>query len=83
MILYPTTSDIRGTKMKVDVYTKIILTIIAACLVFIVIRDIHYTSEAQAQTSTYLGKPVMNVQIVGINEASHLQWEPIKVQVVK
>ena len=35
--------------MKVDLYTRTMLTIIAACLVAIVARDLPLVGEAQAQ----------------------------------
>ena len=34
--------------MKVDLYTKMALTVIATCLVVICVRDIHFAKEAQA-----------------------------------
>ncbi|MDM1395616.1 hypothetical protein [Myroides odoratimimus] len=36
--------------MKVDLYTKAILTVIAACLVVIVFKDISIVTPAQANT---------------------------------
>ena len=35
--------------MQVDLYTKIVLTVIAACLVAIVVRDVPIVGEANAQ----------------------------------
>lgn len=50
--------------MKTDLYTKILLTIIAISLVIIVLRDVSITPTATAQTNT-LG--VLDVNLVAIN----------------
>ena len=65
--------------MKVDWYTKIILSVIATCLIVIVTRDIQFTPEAHAQVRA---RGVTQVEIVGIEESQRLRWEPIKVQIV-
>lgn len=39
----------------IDLYTKIVLTVIAVCLVYIVTKDVNIVPEAQAKSST-LGK---------------------------
>lgn len=36
--------------MKVDLYTKTILTVIAGCLLYLVARDIPLVKEAHAQS---------------------------------
>jgi len=46
-----------------DLYTKIVLTVIAVCLVYIVTKDIHIIPEAVAQKSSQ----VMDVNIVRID----------------
>ena len=48
---------------KTDAYTKTILTVIAACLIALVFRDIPITSTAHAQSSG----GVVPVDIVAIN----------------
>ena len=35
--------------MKIDLYTKVILTVIALCLIYIVAKDVPFISEAKAQ----------------------------------
>ncbi|MFZ2639788.1 MAG: hypothetical protein WA117_02285 [Verrucomicrobiia bacterium] len=66
--------------MKVDLYTKVILTVIAACLTVIVIRDIEIIPEARAQSGTR--DEVLRVQLVGIRESGSHGWErlPVKKQ---
>lgn len=65
--------------MKTDLYTKAVLTVIAACLVVLVARE-----SAQSVQATFLdrGEPVIKVQIVSIDEAPTLRWESIPVCVV-
>ena len=62
--------------MKTDLYTKIVLTVIAVCLVIMVVGRTNIVSMANAGA----GDPVP-VVIRGIDEASHLRWEAIKVEV--
>jgi len=67
----------------VDRYTRFILTVIAVCLVWIVIRDtpVVATVLAQAGLPTYKGGTV-HVTIRGIDECTSCAWEslPVKVQ---
>jgi hypothetical protein len=49
--------------MKTDTYTKIVLTIIAICLVVIVVEDIPIVEEANAQSA---GGGVVSVDLVSI-----------------
>ena len=44
--------------MKLDLYTKLILTVIAGCLLWICIRDANFSSSAHAQN-------IQQVEIVG------------------
>ena len=53
-----TTKSNRGRKMKIDFYTKLILTIIAICLVHLSIESFSFTKSAQAED-------VVNVRIIG------------------
>ena len=90
--------------MKTDLYTKVLLTIIAFCLVIILIRDIDFLPIANAATTDpNLGQqyglvPVnedgsinvkinqgelIDVRLIGIDEALDLSWDPIPVNVVK
>jgi hypothetical protein len=65
-----------------DRYTKVVLTVIAACLVVIVVRDIPLISNAMAQGGLYRGDTVA-VTIRGIDECSSCNWEAIPVRVVR
>ena len=42
--------------MKVDLFTKCVLTVIAACLVFICARDVALVNSARAQTLDLEGR---------------------------
>ena len=48
--------------MKVDIYTKAVLTVIAGCLVYFVVQDITPIKEAHAQSGG-----VVDVNIVKID----------------
>jgi hypothetical protein len=48
--------------MKIDAYTKIVLTVIAGCLVLMVARDVTLVPTAHAQ----MGASVTDVNIVQI-----------------
>ena len=74
--------------MKVDIYTKIILTVIAMCLTAIVLRDIDIVSEAQAQAQAQaqpresaFREDVIKVQIVGIKKTHQAPWDKLPVEV--
>jgi hypothetical protein len=62
--------------MSNDRYTKIVLTVIAASLVWICARDIDFIESALAQSS----REVINVQIVGIQDLPGLAWEALPVR---
>ena len=47
--------------MKVDFYTKAILTVVACCLLYFVARDISVVQEVHAQSRT-----IMDVNIVQV-----------------
>jgi len=64
--------------MKTDLYTKIVLTVIAICLVIIAIERTNFTSVANAGSDD----PVQ-VVIRGIDRAGGQNWEAIKVEVQK
>lgn len=59
--------------MKIDRYTKVILTIIAACLVILVAQEIELIPKAQA------GDQVMKVEIVDVRNTNF--WDPIPVKI--
>jgi hypothetical protein len=68
--------------MKVDLYTKVLLTVIAACLSYGVLKDLGLVKEAFAA----LQPNTVNVNIVGIagNEisangmAAYDAWLPVR-----
>ena len=49
--------------MKTDLYTKVVLTIIAACLLGLVFRDVPTVTTAYAETAT---EPPIHVIIDGV-----------------
>ena len=57
--------------MKVDLYTKMVLTVIAVCLAVLVIRDMPLIAEVQAED------PVVQVKIVD------MAWSALPVHVTK
>ncbi len=59
--------------MKIDRYTKVILTIIAACLVILVAREIELIPKALA------GDQVLKVEIVDVRNS--FMWDPIPVKI--
>ena len=65
----------------IDRYTKVILTIIAVCLVIVVLRDVPIIQEALAQNALYKGGTIA-VTIRGIDrgECSGCLWEPLPVR---
>jgi hypothetical protein len=63
-------------------YTSFILTVIAVCLVVIVIRDVPIISKAMAQSGLYKGDTVA-VTIRGIDECSSCRWVPLPVKVYR
>lgn len=50
--------------MKIDAYTRIVLTVIAGCLVYFVARDLTLVPDARAQEAGAV-TPVNVVQIAG------------------
>ena len=63
----------------IDRYTKVILTIIAVCLVIVVLRDVPIIQEALAQNALYKGGTIA-VTIRGIDECGSCAWEPLPVR---
>ncbi len=64
--------------MKVDAYTKFILTVIAFCLLADLLRGTSVIPEARAAYDR--GENVMKVQIVSIDESPNLRWEALPVR---
>jgi hypothetical protein len=65
--------------MKIDIFTKAVLSVIAVSLAIIALRDISIVSTAQAQIMDR-GDIVTKVQIVSIDEAPSMAWEPIRIR---
>jgi len=66
--------------MKTDLYTKTILTVIAICLVCLVMQeDLPLSPTANAATVNQTG--VQNVRIVGV-DTSKVKRYPLSVQIV-
>jgi hypothetical protein len=53
--------------MKTDLYTKVVLTIIAACLLGLVLRDVPTVTTAYAETAT---EPPIHVIIDGVQRGA-------------
>jgi hypothetical protein len=63
-----------------DRYTKTVLTVIAACLLWICLRDV---APVPAYAQTDRGREVVKVQLVSIDESPTLLWEALPVRVVR
>ena len=59
-------------RTQVDLYTKVVLTVIAVALIILTIQPYTVSRASSAYD-------VVDVRIRGIDEASNLRWEPIKV----
>ncbi len=62
--------------MKTDLYTKVVLTVIAICLVIIAIGRTNFTSVANAGSDN-----IVPVVIRGIDRAGGQRWGTITVKV--
>ena len=60
--------------MKIDLYTKVILTGIFACLCLIVLRDVRFESRAEAQG---LGG-TQDVRVVGSVDVDVENWSALQ-----
>ena len=65
--------------MKIDLYTKVILTGIFACLCLILLRDVRLEKTAEAGN---LNAKIVDVRIRGIDEGPY-RWEALPVKIVK
>ena len=56
-------------KMKTDLYTKIVLTVIAACLLCLLIKpsDVNLVTEAHAQSAFLQANKPVDVNIISID----------------
>jgi hypothetical protein len=60
------------TKIMIDFYTKLILTIIAFCLIWICLKDIKLFPQLYASNAE-----IVDVRIRGIERGGGSGWEPI------
>jgi hypothetical protein len=67
--------------MKIDLYTKIILTGILACLCLLVLRDVPLENIAEAQGGA--GQQVIPVVITGVSDGPGGKSGPLPVIVVR
>jgi len=65
-----------------DQYSKVVFSVIAVCLVVIVLRYIPFISKAMAQAGLYKGETVA-VTIRGIDECASCRWEALPVKLVR
>ncbi len=63
--------------MKVDMYTKAMLTVIACCLLYFVARDLSVVQDAHAQSRGVV--EVNIVQVAGVRIASY-DALPVKIK---
>ena len=61
--------------MKIDLYTKCVLTVIAICLSFIVLRDVPMLKQAEADQASQAKSNVQDVRIVGIHRHPQQRWD--------
>ncbi len=64
----------------IDAYMKTVLTVIAAMLTVIVVRDVPLVQSALAQGGLYKGGTIA-VTIRGIDECGNCRWEPLPVKI--
>lgn len=76
-------------KIKTDLYTKVVLTVIAVVLTLNFVKDITFVSEAKASAPTSFPAPfstqtdgVIDVNIVQVN-GKQLTTESLKVDVTR
>ena len=62
-----------GKYMKIDTYTKFVLTIIAICLAWICLKDIAVFPALYADEEP----DVVDVRIVGLQRTSWDSWDPV------
>jgi hypothetical protein len=64
------------TKIRIDSYTKIILTIIALCLMWICLRDIKIFPNLYAANSE-----IVDVRIKAVERTPGENWEPFVIEI--
>ncbi len=60
--------------MKIDLYTKVVLTVIAVCLCWFLVRDLSVVQRAEAFEG---GRGIQDVRIVGIKRHPQGAWQPL------
>lgn len=69
--------------MKTDVYTKIVLTVIASCLVYLVAKDMAFVGSAEAQSRSPIEVNIVEVagyKFSGTDISSGYPALPVKVK---
>jgi len=64
-----------STKIAIDFYTKLILTIIAFCLIWICLKDIKLFPKLYASNAE-----IVDVRIKAIERGVGLNWQPIVIE---
>ncbi len=64
------------TKFNMDSYTKIILTIIALCLIWICLRDVKIFPNLYAANSE-----IVDVRIKAVERTPGENWEPLVIEI--
>ena len=67
--------------MQPDLYTKAVLTVIAACLIILASKELQLIPKAYAATDR--SDEVVKVQIVGIRASPFHFWEALPVKIEK
>jgi hypothetical protein len=62
-------------RVSVDIYTKIVLTVIALCLVWLCLTNARSVAPLQAQ-----GPELVDVRIRAIDRQPGSRWDPLTVQ---
>ena len=71
--------------MKTDLYTKVVLTIIALCLIWVCVREVSVSRTAYAQGGQPVsivgikGGLIIPVGIAGIDRYPATPWDPLPV----
>ena len=69
----------QSSTMKIDTYTKLVLSVIAVSLAMIALKDVPVVSTAQAASD----EAVLKVQLVGIKAEHGLGWMNLPVTIIE
>ena len=64
--------------MRLDLYTKFVLTVIAACLVWLCLRDVALVSSVQAAPPQY-GTQDVRITAIRLGGGDGYNYLPVKV----